>query len=328
MITRFVKYAGFALAISLAFALTPRQSEAATPAYVALGDSFASVPGSYAYKYADYAQQGSGTPMAVSNLAVPGWNSQALLNALRTDASFRSAVARATVIVWDIGVNDFNPARGLYKFGICGGRQCLDDMLATFSASWPAIIAELRSLNASAPLRTMEIFNPYAAPDTADGTFAILDPYLVQMNNLIRSSVPDVAAVRAAFNGASGTGDPRAKGYISPDGLHPSNLGHTVIANAFRIIDGIAADTDGDGCVDAMEGPHPSLDPITPVDFTDADGDGDVRFRDLLVLARAYPSTPASLNWDASVDFNIDGRVSLADLQLMGAAYLSSCAVA
>jgi lysophospholipase L1-like esterase len=38
------------------------------------------------------------------------------------------------------------------------------------------------------------------------------------------------APVYLAFNGTLGDEDPRSKGYLSFDGLHPNNTGHIIIA--------------------------------------------------------------------------------------------------
>ncbi|HEX5701527.1 MAG TPA: hypothetical protein VFX77_12825, partial [Rubrobacter sp.] len=42
------------------------------------------------------------------------------------------------------------------------------------------------------------------------------------------------APVYLAFNGAFGEEDPRSKGYMSFDGLHPNNTGHRIIAGELR----------------------------------------------------------------------------------------------
>ena len=53
--------------------------------------------------------------------------------------------------------------------------------------------------------------------------------------NAANNSIP-MAAVHDAFNGATGTEDPFAKGYIASDGIHPNDVGHAVIAQAFRAL--------------------------------------------------------------------------------------------
>ena len=53
--------------------------------------------------------------------------------------------------------------------------------------------------------------------------------------NAANNSIP-MAAVHDAFNGATGTEDPFANGYIASDGIHPNDVGHAVIAQAFRAL--------------------------------------------------------------------------------------------
>ncbi len=44
------------------------------------------------------------------------------------------------------------------------------------------------------------------------------------------------AGVYLAFNGTNGDEDPRSKGYLSFDGLHPNNTGHRVIAGELQML--------------------------------------------------------------------------------------------
>jgi lysophospholipase L1-like esterase len=40
--------------------------------------------------------------------------------------------------------------------------------------------------------------------------------------------------VNLAFNGITGNEDPKSKGYLSYDGVHPNNTGHRIIAGELR----------------------------------------------------------------------------------------------
>jgi hypothetical protein len=55
----------------------------------------------------------------------------------------------------------------------------------------------------------------------------------------------------------------------------------------------------------------------------DITGDGQVRYQDLFILAKAYWSTPADSNWDPSADLNYDGRVDYRDLFIFSRNYSS-----
>ena len=98
----------------------------------------------------------------------------------------------------------------------------------------------------------MDIYNPWVAPDRTANTVAdksetgaargtdlqVLKYYLDQMNHEIAlsadgNSVP-YAQVYEAFNGSDGTADPATLGFLAPDGLHPSESGHAVIASLLR----------------------------------------------------------------------------------------------
>jgi len=48
--------------------------------------------------------------------------------------------------------------------------------------------------------------------------------------------------------------------------------------------------------------------------FGDINGDGRVDLKDLVLLVKAYRSTPDKSNWNPLCDLNHDGRVDLADL--------------
>jgi hypothetical protein len=49
----------------------------------------------------------------------------------------------------------------------------------------------------------------------------------------------------------------------------------------------------------------------------DIDGNGDVDFRDLSKVAKAYPSEEGSLLYDGSYDLNFDGKISQIDIIFM-----------
>lgn len=228
--------------------------------YTALGDSIATgylVQDGYVDRYAAILTQTSGLSVTLYNLAQNGWSSGQLLNALRTNTTIQAAVGQADQITWNIGVNDWRNARSKYKSGKCGGKDnqdCLRSVVATFRANWSGIVSELlnRRGHAAVSLKTLDVFNPWSAADiganvTADAKetgaargddFSVLDSYLAQINTHIHTTSTAagilVGAAHAAFNGADGREDPRVKGYIGSDGLHPTELGHQVLADLLR----------------------------------------------------------------------------------------------
>jgi lysophospholipase L1-like esterase len=215
--------------------------------YVALGNSLAVgvlAERGYVPRYQQHIQADTGRTVVLTNLGVNGWQSADLLAALRGDARFRNAIRQAQVVTWEIGGNDLRAVRLDFIRGTCGGadgEDCLRRAVAQFKTNWDAIVAEILALRGGNPaiLRTMDIYNPFVALDRLGGRFAVLNPYLREVNAYIavsaqRNNIP-CARVHQAFNG-EGDEDPVIKGLVSSDGLHPNDRGHEVIAAAFRAL--------------------------------------------------------------------------------------------
>ena len=226
---------------------TGNSSTAPTWQYASLGDSLAAgalAQEGYVPRYAAYVNTDTGSNVTTLNLGIPGWHSGDLLNSLQNDPIVRNQVSGAEIVTWDIGGNDLANAHDSFVQGTCGGtdnQDCLRTAVATFESNWDAIVTELLKLRTPSKtiLRTMDIYNPYVAVDTASGIFTTIEPYLDQVNSHIQSNgqangIP-VAAVHQAFNGAAGTQDPGAVGLIAADGFHPNDAGHKVIADQLRI---------------------------------------------------------------------------------------------
>jgi len=219
--------------------------------YTALGDSLAYgildlSRGGYVPRYASYVQADTGSTVLLNNLGQNGWTSSQLLNALRTNITFRNSISNSQVITFDIGGNDFLRAINAYRGGTCGGsdnQDCLKSTTTTFKANWSAIIAEILALRSTSNtvIRTMDVYNPFVNAEKASGSFEMLKPLLDDANNYIAATsaannIP-CAKVYQAFNGVNGDEDAGEKGYISPydpSGVHPGELGHKVIADLFR----------------------------------------------------------------------------------------------
>ena len=227
---------------------TGSNPSAPTWQYAALGDSLAAgvlAQQGYVPRYATYVNTDTGSNVTTLNLGIPGWHSSDLLNALQNDPVFRNQVSGAEIVTWDIGGNDLANAHDSYVQKTCGGpddQDCLRTAVANFQTNWDAIIVELLKLRVPSKtiLRTMDIYNPYVAADTASGIFTTIEPYLDQVNSHIQSNAQangiPVAAVHLAFNGAAGTQDPIAAGLIASDGFHPNDAGHKVIADQLRML--------------------------------------------------------------------------------------------
>lgn len=210
--------------------------------YKALGDSLATGAGadtSYVAEYADWLEAQTGSRVEVNNLAVDGWTSDALLDALRTDEAMQDAVAEAHVLTWDIGGNDLLGALWTLLSGNCGGpdgHACIRQAVTTANDNGDAVLhrlIELRDGDADG-LRTTELYLPFVEDPRVAPYIAWLQPHLDEFNAHLRASARargvEVARVAEAFHEPDGDGDPVARGLMSPDGVHPSGRGHEVIA--------------------------------------------------------------------------------------------------
>lgn len=217
-----------------------------TWSFVALGDSLAagfSATEGYVPRYQSDIESDTGVTVNLNNLGQPGWQSSDLLNALKTNQSFRDAVSNAQVVTWDIGGNDLKHAYKLFLTGACGGadnQDCFRSAVANFKNNWNGIVGEITSLRdpSQTILRTMDIYNPFIAEQVALGNLATVKPYLDETDAFIQASAQQngilCAKVYAGFNGPSGTEDPIAKGLIAPDGFHANENGHKLMADLLR----------------------------------------------------------------------------------------------
>lgn len=226
--------------------------------HVALGDSLATGYGAfkgYVPRYEAHIETDTGVAVTRTNLGQNGWTSSQLLSALRNDPTFRRATREAEIVTWNIGGNDLRAARKSYKNGTCGGpdnQDCLQAAVAKLETNWDAITAEVLELRSTRPtiVRTMDIYNPYVRTDIVSNTwpydgrmgdmndFEVFKIYFGQVNSHIATTsntkgVP-YAQVYLAFNGTNGDEDPKSKGYLSFDGIHPNNTGHRIIADELR----------------------------------------------------------------------------------------------
>lgn len=194
-------------------------------------------------RYRSFLQSDANPDVTLTNLGQNGWHSDDLLNALRNDSNFRSAVSSADVVTFDIGGNDLLHALDLFRQGTCGGadnQDCMRSAVATFIPNWDAIVQEIFKLRdpKRTIIRTMDVYDPFVAQEMVTGTFLIVKGYLDQVDAHIDESgqangIP-VAGVRQVFNGTNGDEDPVAKGFIAIDGTHPNDAGHKAIADSLR----------------------------------------------------------------------------------------------
>jgi lysophospholipase L1-like esterase len=299
--------------------------------YTALGDSI--TVGAYVGMYANHLGTELGVPVNLTNLGLPGYTSGGLAYRLGVDPTFRDSVQHAHLVTVMIGINDYALAGGLYLGGSCGGtdnQDCIRAAENTFRDNFTAIISQIKSLaSPNTVVLTSDVYNPSISADLASGNSAVFFPLINQINAYIHSISAanglGVADVYSAFNGATGLESPIDKGYIAPDGVHPSDLGHQVIADQFGNLDSIllSADSDGDGFSYDLEQhlgtdvlsscPQNGSDPAFPPDFNN---DGRVSLRDLWTVFRAFGKDSTSAGWASTYrrfDLRPDGRITLLD---------------
>jgi lysophospholipase L1-like esterase len=229
---------------------TPQQPfEGLVWTYTALGDSLAygypNVTDGYVPDYAKYIQNDTGNTVNLINLGVPGWTSSQLLDAVKNNQNFRTAIASSQVITFDIGGNDLNAALTKFQNGTCGGpfgQDCLLAADAQLKQNYAAILNEILSLRKTSNtiVLTMDIYNPFVTLLKSNGVLGLLKPYLDDVNAFIQTTakannVP-CAQVYRAFNGVNGNEEANDKGYLTFDHFHPSTLGYKVIADQFRAL--------------------------------------------------------------------------------------------
>jgi lysophospholipase L1-like esterase len=217
--------------------------------YVALGDSllFALEEDcdsctSAVVIYGKQVETDLGMPVEVHNLTMHnGLKTPGLLAYLkdgvsigRTAENARTAVAAADIVSITIGFND----------STLSDKDNLAAFVNEYAATLDAILGEVDALRAGKPtmVRVTTIYNngiaekPELDPDGPGSGVNGWKPIVEAQN----TAICDVAAKHKAtcvdiyepFNGKDGLSSPLAKGYIAPDGVHPSQLGMDVIAAA------------------------------------------------------------------------------------------------
>jgi len=118
--------------------------------------------------------------------------------------------------------------------------DCSSKALAGYKADLDAILKEIFALRKGKPtlIRTYDFYTPIYSEWKKMGKYEeykrCWEAMSVTIHEAAASRKIPVAEVYAAFNGPSHDEEPVDKGYIQPDGEHPSEVGARVIAEAFR----------------------------------------------------------------------------------------------
>ena len=246
------------LSLALVIALArpaPRAHAQEAPAYLALGDSLAFGVGAsnpstagyvaLAYNALSGSERYSPTGLELLNLGVAGARSADLLTSggqldlaldeirvREEDAS--PAANEVEIISVDVGGNDL---LGL----LAPGSLCLEsasvepcraafgEVLSGIDQNLTEIVARLREAAPRAIIVVVDLYNPYSG--TGDLREPIAELAVGQVNGVIGAVTadPDLRITRASiFQLFSGRGPQ----WVAPDGIHPNDNGHKVIAES------------------------------------------------------------------------------------------------
>jgi acyl-CoA thioesterase I len=245
-----------AACLSLALLATPGPTARAqdSPIYLALGDSLAfgvgaSEPSSTGYVARTYESLRSSeryreSGLELVNLSVPGAKSTDLLaaggqldsalNLIRDRGSDEPQANGVDAITIDIGGNDLlglvapgSPCLQSASVEPC--RAAFGDVLSAIQTNLTETLRRLRDAAPQATIVAVDLYNPYSG--TGDVREPIAELGVGQVNGVIGAVIanPDLRVLGASiFQLFSG----RGLQWIAPDGIHPNDSGHAVIAEA------------------------------------------------------------------------------------------------
>jgi lysophospholipase L1-like esterase len=222
----------------------PAQSEEMSEwDYVAIGDSM--VRGMM-YHYVEFVEQDLGVKIELHEWSVSGDTSSSLLERLRSNEQLRQDLQEAEVITFLIPMGSLEIPVHTFESGNpgdCGGadnQDCLREAFETYMLDTDDIIAEIVSIRSPSDtlIRAQDMFQPCVKESLASGTFEIINGYMRMANEHVtevatKYDIP-VARVYNAFMGEDSVEDPRDKGLMMGDGIHPNQEGAILIAELLR----------------------------------------------------------------------------------------------
>lgn len=287
-------FLSLALLAPISQARQARAQEA--PVYLALGDSLAvgvgaSNPSTLGYVARAYgslrtSERYGQSGLDVINLSVAGATSDDLAAeggqldlAIDEIASRRDSGApgdEVEIISLDIGGNDLLSLVGpgspcLESASVEPCRAAFGDVLSAIQNNLTDALARLREAAPEAIIVVVDLYNPYSG--TGDLREAIAELGVGQANGVISAVTADpdlrvkTAAIAQLFSGRGGQ-------WVAPDGIHPNDNGHAVIAEAVLAgIDSREAAIPDDLLSASPEATAPAVDTSADED-TSTNGDG------------------------------------------------------
>ena len=212
---------------------------------VAVGDSDTTGEGDstslgWVGRYARLVRQRLGIKVVVTNLAEGGKTSAVLLSEMRSDPTTRAAVRKAQIVLVGIGGADLGAGDERLEAGTCKGEACYAADLRAFGRNLDTTAALVRNLRGPNQIVVRAITLPNVIPGAKDavppfitqaiGVFQArtLKQYICSAMAKHRGRCVDVLR---AFNGADGTQDAYAKGWLTKAPCcYPSGKGQQVMA--------------------------------------------------------------------------------------------------
>jgi lysophospholipase L1-like esterase len=215
---------------------------------VAIGDSETAGAGDptglgWVGRYARLLRTELGLRVRVTNLALSGKTSAALLAELRGDARTRTAVRNAQIVLIGIGGADLNAGDDRFAAGRCRAERCYAPVLRSFARNFDAIVGAVRALRGSSKTALRAITQPNPLTGAEDVIPPFLKPIATRIG-VYRARTANRAICRAmakchgrcidvlrAFNGPAGRDDAYETGLLNHDDCcYPSAKGQQLVA--------------------------------------------------------------------------------------------------
>jgi lysophospholipase L1-like esterase len=179
---------------------------------------------------------GKEADLRVRNLAVPGWKTADLLNALENDQKFIQAVRKADYITLNIGSNDLlKPIKDAFvaSGGNLDNETIINLIEGQIKPSIPIlqqniflIIGKINALNPNAKIVLYNFYNPFLLLGGQHPINSIGNPLIQYINQ----SLEGLKSPRLVIANAYGIGLNPVINLI-PGDIHPSIAGHKLLAN-------------------------------------------------------------------------------------------------